>query len=106
MKYEMKHAKKQDKKSKVRLTRGKITAIILGSIAAITAVALCILYHQVIFSFITSKIDALSNWFSGESAAQSEEISVESSGTESDNNGAGDNTEEETSEEKKDETQS
>jgi hypothetical protein len=75
MRYEMKHAKKPDKKSKVKLSRKKIIAITLGSMAGIAVIVLCVLYFQVIFSFINSKIDALSNWFSGGSAIENSEIS-------------------------------
>jgi hypothetical protein len=78
MRYEMKHAKKPDNKSKVKFSKKKIIAITLGSIAGIVVIILCVLYFQVIFSFINSKIDALSNWFSGISAVEDSEISDES----------------------------
>jgi len=78
MKYEMRHAKKPDNKSKVKFSKKKIIAITLGSIAGIAVIVLCVLYYEIIFSFINSKIDALSNWFSGISAVEDSEISDES----------------------------
>jgi hypothetical protein len=77
MRYEMKHAKKPEKKGKVKLNRNKIIAIALGSIAGIAVIVLCVLYYEIIFNFIDSKIDVLSNWFSGGSAAEDSVIPEE-----------------------------
>lgn len=103
MKYEMRHAKKPDKKRRIKLSKKKIIAITLGSILGAAAAVLCVIYFNVIFSFLTSKFDALSNWFSGENASQSEELSAESTETEAAGSNEGDNTEEETPEENNEE---
>jgi hypothetical protein len=105
MKYEMKHAKKPEKKSKARFNRKKITAIILGSMAGIAVIVLCILYYEVIFNFIDSKIDVISNWFSGSSSVEDSDVSDEPVETAVEDDSAKDNTEEELPEEPEEETE-
>ncbi len=77
MRYEMKHAKKPEEKGKVKFNRNKIIAIALSSIAGIAVIVLCVLYYEIIFNFIDSKIDFLSNWFSGGSAVEDSNIPEE-----------------------------
>jgi len=103
MKYEMRHAKKPDNKSKVKFSKKKIIAITLGSIAGIAVIVLCVLYFQVIFSFISSKIDALSSWFSGGSPVENSEISDEVGETPVEGDNTKDNIEEESPEESEEE---
>jgi len=103
MKYEMRHAKKPDNKSKVKFSKKKTIAITLGSIAGIAVIVLCVLYFQVIFSFISSKIDALSNWFSGGSPVENSEISDEAGETAVEGDDTPDNMEEESPEESEEE---
>jgi len=103
MKYEMKHAKKPEKRSKAKFSRRKIAAITLGSIAGIAVIVLCVLYFQVIFSFISSKIDALSNWFSGGSPVENSEISDGAGETATEGENTPDNMEEESPEESEEE---
>jgi hypothetical protein len=103
MKYEMRHAKKPDNKSKVKFSKKKTIAITLGSIAGIAVIVLCVLYFQVIFSFISSKIDALSNWFSGGSPVENSEISDEAGETAVEGDNTPDNMEEESLEESEEE---
>jgi len=103
MKYEMRHAKKPDNKSKVKFSKKKTIAITLGSIAGIAVIVLCVLYFQVIFSFISSKIDALSSWFSGGSSVENSEVSDEAGETAVEGDNTPDNMEEESPEESEDE---
>ena len=103
MKYEMRHAKKPEKRSKAKFSRRKIAAITLGSIAGVAVIVLCVLYFQVIFSFISSKIDALSNWFSGGSAVEDSDISDEPVETVIEGDNTPDNMEEESPEESEEE---
>jgi hypothetical protein len=78
MRYEMKHAKKPErKKVNAKFNRKKIIAITLGSIAVIAVIVLCVLYYEIIFNFIDSKIDFLSDWFSGGSTVEDSNVPEE-----------------------------
>jgi hypothetical protein len=105
MKYEMRHAKKPDNKSKVKFSKKKIIAITLGSIAGIAVIVLCVLYFQVIFSFISSKIDTINDWFSGGSAVEDSDISDEPVETAVEGDDTPDNMEEESPEESEEESE-
>jgi hypothetical protein len=103
MKYEMKHAKKPEKKNKARFSRKKITAIILGSIATVAVIVLFVLYYEIIFSFIDSRIDAISKWFSGGSTVEDPDVPDEPVETAAEDENAEDNIEEELPEETEEE---
>jgi len=95
MKYEMKHAKKQDVKRRSAVSKKKIAAITLGSIAGIAVIVLCVLNFQVIYRFIDSKIGFLTDWFSGGSTAENQEAADGTEGTGVEDNSTEDNPEEE-----------
>jgi len=98
MKYEMKHAKKPDKKRKTVVKR-KTIVITLSTVAAVAAAALIILNFQVIYTFVNSKIGNFTNILSVKTGEKSEEIATVTEGRKVENTSKEDKTDEELPEE-------
>jgi hypothetical protein len=111
MKYEMKHAKnskkrtvdsieqteKQKKKRKITIKK-KTVFITLGVIVGVSVIVLCILNFQLIYGFMSSKINILTWRSSEESSEENEEAADETENTEIEENTSIDSQEEESSE--------
>ena len=99
MKYEMKHAKdslkqtkdsikhiqKQEKKRKITIKK-KTVFITLGIIVGVAVVVLCILNFQLIYGFISSRINALAGRSSEQGSEENEEAVNEVENTEVEDN--------------------
>jgi hypothetical protein len=92
MKYEMKHAKKQDIEKESPVSKRKAAAVTLGSIAGIAVIVLCVLNFQIISTFISSKMDTFTSWFLKGSAEGIEETADEVKDIEEKADGTEDNT--------------
>ena len=93
----MKHTQRQEKKRKITIKKKTVFAA-LGIIVGVTVIILGIINYQLIYGFISSKINTLTGRSSEESSEENEEAPNEAENTEIGDNSSTDSQEEEPSE--------